>query len=450
MGDTGQQAVVLGGSIAGMLAARVLADHFAQVTVVDRDPLSKASDHRRGVPQSRQVHVMLPRGLQAIEALLPGVTDELVEHGAARGGSVDATFCFSGQRLCTVDAGLTDIRASRLLVEQRIRSRVLALPAVELLDGWQAVDLLGGDGAVTGVAVRPVSGAGDARTLDADLVVDATGRGSRAPAWLEAMGVARPEEDQVAAHVVYTTVEFPQRPDEPVREIIVGPAPPAARGGAAVAIEGGRWVVTLAGRGDDHAPTDTAGFVEYARTLPIPDIHALVRDREPLTDAKVFQYRANRRRRYDRMPAFPDGLVVVGDALCSFNPVYGQGMSMAALQAQVLHRCLADGTERLGPRFFAAVAPDVDVAWDMATMTDAKYPAAGVTRTLKDRLIGGYLDRVVRVAGSDPVVAAAFLRVATLMAPPESVLHPRIAGRVLTTSVRPPAGGRAAPAPTAT
>ncbi len=446
----GQHAVVLGGSIAGMLAARVLADHYARVTVVDRDPLSAVDGHRRGAPQSRQVHVLLPRGRQALEQLLPGATDELVAQGATTGGTTEATFCFSGQRLCPVDAGLTVIRASRLLLEQQVRSRVLDLPGVELMDGWQVAGLRGDGGTVTGVDLRPVAGPGEVRAVHADLVVDATGRGSRAPTWLEALGFPRPAEDEVNAHVVYTTFEFPQRPAEPVHEIIVGPAAPRVRGGVAVAVEGGRWVVTLAGRGDEHAPTDLAGFVDYARMLPIPDIHELIRDRDPLTEAVQYQYRANRRRRFELLDRVPDGLVVVGDALCSFNPVYGQGMSMAAVEALVLQQCLADGGARIGPRFFGAVAADLDMAWELAVMADARYPDAGVTRTLRDRLIGSYLDRVTRVATSDATVATAFIRVVTMTAPPPSVLHPRIARRVLADAVRSPSRGRAAPVPTTT
>lgn len=446
----GEHAVVLGGSIAGLLAARVLADHYARVTVVDRDLLSADDGHRRGAPQSRQVHVLLPRGRQALEELLPGATEELVAHGAATGGTAEAIFCFSGQRLCPVDAGLTVIRASRLLLEQQVRSRVLDLPTVDLMQGWQVAGLRGDGMAVTGVDLRSVVEAGEARALNADLVVDATGRGSRAPTWLAALGFPRPPEEEVNAHVVYTTFEFPQRPAEPVHEIIVGPAAPRVRGGAAVAVEGGRWVVTLAGRGDEHAPTDLAGFVDYARTLPIPDIHELIRDREPLTEGVQYQYRANRRRRFELLDRFPSGLVVVGDALCSFNPIYAQGMSMAAVEALHLQRCLADGGARVGPRFFGAVADDLDLAWEMAVMADARYPDAGVPRTLRDRLIGSYLDRVTRVATTDPSVAAAFIRVVTMMAPPPSVLHPRIAGRVLADAVRGPSRGRAAPVPTAT
>src|SRR5690606_34281744 len=190
---------------------------------------------------------------------------------------------------------------------QHIRSRVLELPEVELLEGWQAAGLRGGDGVVTGAAVRRATIIGEERLLDADLVVDATGRGSRTPVWLEELGYARPEEDEVIADIVYTTVEFPQRPEDEVHEIIVGPAAPAVRGGGAVAVEDGRWMVLLAGRGDEHAPSDPAGFVDYAATLPLPDIHELIRDREPLTPAEMFRYRANRRRRYERLDRFPDG-----------------------------------------------------------------------------------------------------------------------------------------------
>lgn len=454
MGRIAGRALVLGGSIAGVTAARVLADRYDRVTIVDRDELSDVSGHRRGVPQGRHVHVLLPRGKRAIGELFPGFYGDLVAEGASLGSTMDATLCFSGQRMCRVDAGLDVVRSSRLLLEDTLRERVLALPNVEVLGGRQVAGLTSDDGrAVSGVRVLDRA-SGEEETFAADLVVDATGRGSQAASWLEELGYPTPEVEEVRADVTYTTMQYPHRPGDEVDEIIAGPEPSAKRAGGAVVIEGDRWLVMMAGVLGERPPTDHQGFVDYAGTLAIPDIHELIRDRRPLTDAVVMRYPANRRSHYEQLDRFPEGLVVTGDALCSLNPIYAQGMSMAAVEAIVLGECLDEGTDRIGPRFFEAVEGDVDVAWTMARSNDVRRAADGAPPSLKDRLLGSYLDRVTRAASSDPVVTAAFLRVVTMVAPPQTLLHPRVVLRVAADSlrrrVRPVTGDRGVRAPTAT
>jgi 2-polyprenyl-6-methoxyphenol hydroxylase-like FAD-dependent oxidoreductase len=447
-GRIGDQAVVLGASMAGLLAARVLADAYAQVTVIDRDQLPQADTHRRGVPQGRHLHALLARGQQALEELFPGLTAELVAHGVPTGDVLaDGRWYLNGHRLRQTPTGLVALCASRPFVEGHVRGRVRALPNVRFLD---ACDILGlattpDRRRVTGARVRRRAESGAEEVLDADLVVDATGRGSRTPLWLEALGYPRPPTEHVRIGLGYATRTYRLPRDALGGDLGVlhAPTPEHPRGGGLLLVEGGRWMVTLAGMLGDHPPTDPDGFLAFARSLGFPDIYQVIRDGEPLDDPVGFRFPASVRHRYERLDRFPDGLLVVGDAVCSFNPIYGQGMTVAALEALALRRHLQRGGQPQPHRFFGDLTHTVDVPWDITVGGDLVFPGVQGRRTVKVRLVNAYLARLHAAAAHDARLASAFMRVAGLVAPPRSLLRPGVAVRVLRASLAPAAGTRA-------
>src|SRR6266545_4460280 len=407
------RAVVLGASMAGLLAARVLADAYGQVTVIDRDQLPQAGTHRRGVPHGRHLHALLARGQQALEELFPGLTAELVAHGAAAGDVLgNGRWFLGGHRLRQAHTGLVALCASRPFLEGHVRARVRALPNLTILDRCQVIGLATTpDGRrVTGVrALRRADGnAGAEEVLGADLVIDATGRGSRTPTWLQALGYARPPTERVRIGLGYATRTFRLPPDALGGDLgmLHGSTPEHPRGGALLLVEGGRWMVTLAGMLGDYPPIDPDGFL------------------------------ASVRHRYERLPRFLDGLLVVGDAVCSFNPIYGQGMSVAALEALALRRHLRRGVVPQPRRWFREIARVVDVPWDIAVGGDLVFPGVPGRRTAKVRLVNAYLARLHPAAAHDAGLASAFMRVAGLVAPPQSLLRPAIALRVLRGNLR--------------
>jgi 2-polyprenyl-6-methoxyphenol hydroxylase-like FAD-dependent oxidoreductase len=437
MEPIGKHAVVLGASMAGLAAARVLADTYEWVTVLERDTLPGAVVHRKGVPQSRHAHGLLAAGRVALEELFPGLTDELVANGALSGDlQAQTRWHNQGLRLCPGPSDLQGIALSRPLLEGSIRERVRALPNVRVVDRCDAAGLVPtSDGrGVRGVRVLRRADGSAEELIEADLIVDATGRSSRSPLWLEELGYPRPAEDEVRIGVAYASRVYRRRPDhlDGDRAAVVAATPDRPCGGALLAMEGDRWMVTLNGYLGQRPPTDPDGFLAFAAGLPAPDIFEVISDAEPLGEVLPARYPASVRRRYELLHEFPDGYLVTGDAVCGFNPVYGQGMSVAALEALALRECLrARPTVGLARRFFAEVARIVDIPWQIAVGADLRFPSLQGPRTAKVRLVNAYLARFHVAAATDPVLGRAFLRVVNLMDRPEGLLRPTVALRVL-------------------
>ncbi len=433
-------AIVIGGSMAGLLAARLLAEHFERVTIIDRDTFPGGPGPRKGLPQARHVHVLLWSGQQCLERLFPGLQDALA---AAQAPPVDWT---GDARMHSFGAWAPRYRSgylmhpcSRDLLEWHIRGRVSEFPQVRLLEGCEAVDLLS-DAArrrITGVRLRDRDRPGHEQgELHADLVVDASGRESRTPAWLEALGYPAPPETLVDSFLGYATRLY-QRPtgfDEWSMLLIRPGAEASYRGGVIVPVEGGRWMVTLAGVGGDYPPTDEPGFLEFARSLAVPDLYRALQAAEPLGAISGYRKTQNRWRRYERLRRFPENLALVGDAVCAFNPIYGQGMSVAALEALALGQCLSDypGLNGLGRAAQKKIAGLIAGPWLLATGEDYRYPAtAGVQRTALTRLVHRYIDRVMILSNRDRQVFSAYFEIGQLVRPVSAFFAPHILLKVL-------------------
>jgi 2-polyprenyl-6-methoxyphenol hydroxylase-like FAD-dependent oxidoreductase len=442
VGSIAERAVVVGGSVAGLLAAGVLAEAVDEVVLVERDPWPEGPVHRRGVPQGRQPHLLLGRGREELEGLFPGFGADVVAAGGHEWDlQGDGRYVSEAGLMAHRPSGMVGVAASRPLLESVLRRRVTALHGVCPLAPATAEPVLSGD-RVAGVRVRRRTG--EERELAAAVVVDATGRGSHQPAWLERQGYGRPPEVSLPLGLSYTSWTFPrERGDlDGAAVCIVSASPDLPRGGSATAIEGDRWLVTASGYHGASAPRDLAGFRAFLDRLVSPEIGRLIAGREPLEPAPVVhRLPASVRRHYEWMPRRPEGLLVVGDAYASFNPVYGQGMTVAALEATALRADLALGLDGLADRSARSTARAASPAWDMAAAGDLRLSAPTGRRPLRTRVLDAWLGRVVRAATTDPQVAEAFLRTVNLMAPPSSLLSPAVAVRVLR-------AGRSAPAVT--
>jgi 2-polyprenyl-6-methoxyphenol hydroxylase-like FAD-dependent oxidoreductase len=446
----GDHAVVIGGSIAGLLAARVLADYFAEVTIVERDSLPDTVAPRKGVPQGRHAHGLLGLGQQVMTRYFPGLFEELRAQGATPVDlAYDTGWYQAGCWRARVDSGMVASLQSRPFLETAVRRRVQALPNVRFLTGHTATGLQAGADSshITGVQVQSQAGA-DETILPAALVVDAGGRGSRAPQWLEALGYPPVEETHVKMDVGYTTCFFRRPPGFAAdwKMLILIPQPPhETRMGLLLPMEGDQWMVSWCGWHRDYAPTDRAGFLEYARTLPVPDLYHAIKDAEPVTPIAAHKIPSNQWRHYERMARFPEGLAILGDALCSFNPTYGQGMTAAALDVTVLETCLrrhaarrAPGLDGLADRYRRKVAGAVATPWLLATVEDFRYPQTEGVRPPVTPLLHWYLDRLYAATEHDPRLVTRFLRVMHMHSSPATLFAPPTVFRVLTARWRYP------------
>jgi flavin-dependent dehydrogenase len=429
------QVAVIGAGIAGLVAARVLADVYDGVTILERESIPPHPEFRKGVAQGRHPHALLGRGHNVLEELFPGLIAELVSNGAVAGDiSADSIWFDQGYYLASGPSDLRGILLSRPMLEHYVRQRVLALKGVRLLERSLVQGLVSNETSDRVLGVRLTAPAHQAsKQIAADLVVDASGRHSRSPGWLVAMGYTNQQSEIIRVDLGYMTRLFRRLPQQlgGKRGVLITAQAPNWRFGVALAIEDDRWIITLGGYFGDAPPANERSFLEFARTLATPEIADLLLAAEPQSPFASFRFAASRRSRYEGMGRFPANYLVFGDALCSFTPVYGQGITVAGLQGLALRNCLADGSRRLALRFFTEASSAIDAPWRIAAGSDSRHPRLAYRRTYGDRLLDWYVGKVHRAAAVDIEVAHAFLRVANLLGPPSLLFSPSIFVKVL-------------------
>ena len=425
-------AVVIGAGIAGLTAARVLAGRFAHVTVLDRDTLPAGGGPRRGVPQSGHGHILLVSGLRELTGLFPGLADELADRGASRFDLGSGLYNYRFGRLrpaAPVGHDLTSM--SRPLLEAVLRGRVAARPEVTCRDGVAVTALTGTADAVTGVVLDT------GETIAADLVVDCSGRGSRSDRWLGDLGLPAPRQLEVKVGVGYATRLYRRVPGQLAgwQGALVLPDPPAEkRSGLALPIEDDRWLVSIGGWHVGAVPDDIAGFETYAKSLPDPIVADLIAEAEPLGAPVSIRFPASRRRLFGELARHPAGFLTVGDAGCSFNPIYGQGMTVAVLAAVALGETLdrhGSVTAAAARAYYRAAATLIAVPWRFAVGNDFAYPETTGPRPRGVGLTNWYARRLAIAAHRSPELTQTYVKVQQLLAPPSELLRPAVVAKVL-------------------
>ncbi|MFC5180753.1 NAD(P)/FAD-dependent oxidoreductase [Actinomadura harenae] len=439
MGDVDDHAIVIGAGVTGVLTARALARRFARVTVVDRDTLRPEPAFRPGLPQSPQIHAFWKRGVDCAEYLLPGLTRDLADRGAHLLVVPRDFLWLSPVGWFPRVSGTGDLTCSRPLLDWLLRHRADADPRIEFLQDSLVTGLVatpGGDG-VQGVRVR-TTGSDDSRVLTAGLVADASGRRSEATKWLTELGYAAPSVERYDAGFGYSSryYKLPDSAERDWKAIYIQTSPSMPRGAALVPVEGGRWMATLMGCGDHVPPTKDDQFLDYVRSLRSPVLYEALREAEPLSDAQAFRNTANEWRHYESMDRRPRGFIVLGDALCRFNPVYGQGMTVGAMSAKAIADAI-DGMDPTrihddSPRLQRVAAAQSADAWALATGEDLRFPwTRGRPPGAKVKLLHQYMSHVVAAGNVDASTCRTIFQVFGMTAPPTALFKPSSVARVL-------------------
>lgn len=447
-------ALVIGGSLAGLLAGRVLANHFDRVTILERDFYPQQPAPRQGLPQSRFPHTLMLRGQQILEQFFPGLKAELLAQGSiAIDSSQEIAYLTPAGWAARGPSNLTLLACSRDLLDWNIRRRLRSLPNVEFLEGASVTGLLANVAKtqIVGVSARIRNSSRDdqsvtksnhetIRELHADLVVDASGKASHAPQWLEDLGYEPPQETEVNAFVGYTARIYQPSSNADVdwKLLFIQPDPPKEnRGGAIFPIEGNRWIVSLTGGDRDYPPTDEAGFLAFARSLRSSALFDAIHDATPLTPIYTYRSNENRLRHYDRLRHQPEQFIVIGHAACAFNPTYGQGMTVAAIEADLLdqffqnHPCsmsMSGQTRRLQKKLAKAHRD----AWALSISQDDRYRRTeGKKSNAMTHFMTWYSDQVQTLVVEQAEVQIAMMEVMHLLKPLSMLFQPFIIGRVI-------------------
>lgn len=451
-------AVVIGASMAGLVAARVLADHFDRVTVVERDRLPSEPVVRAGVPQARHVHVLLLNGARLLEGLFPGLDDRLHAAGCPQLDWTSDVWLYNwGSWKPRVPSGLTSHAVSRELLEWTIRERVADNDRVRFLEQTEVTGLVSDPERRRAVGVRLRSRAGSQTAeipggsaqdeeLEADLIVNASGRDAHTARWLEDLGYPVPPETHVNSHLGYATRYYrpPDGHEAAWKAVVIAATPPASRGAVLMPVDGGRWIVTLAGSAGDFPPTDEEGFAAFTRSLPTPLLADVLELATPTSSIVGYRRTENILRDFAKVPRFLEGFVSIGDAVCAFNPVYGQGMTVAAQSATVLGTTLREHRDRHGAdssglamEYHRRLARVLGDPWLLATGEDLRYPSTtGAEPTIAMRIVRPYLDRVLLGARDDPAAYKTVVEVIHLLRPPLALFRPGILAMVLRRMLR--------------
>jgi 2-polyprenyl-6-methoxyphenol hydroxylase-like FAD-dependent oxidoreductase len=440
----GEHAVVLGAGMAGLLAARVLSEFYDSVSVIERDRLPDYPCHRRGIPQGRHVHNFYSRGLQVLGELFPGLLEDLARAGAVvvDDGELSNFYVRFGRYEMKRSgrfadpAALSLHMASRPFVEFHLRRRVKALPNVTFLDGHDVVELVTTADIVNGVRIiRRYNGF--LTELDADLVVDAMGRSARTPAFLENLGYERPTENRSVARYKYASQQL-SIPEGSITQRLVTFNPGGGKpGGLLLACEHDTWTLAIGQPTDaGEPPTDFAAMLALVEPSLPPAIVEGLRRAHPIGEAVTYHHSAAIWRRYDQMSRFPSSLLVLGDALCSFDPTYGQGMTIAALEALTLRDCLRVGDAQLAQRFFRASAHYIGQTWAANQARSRVTSPTHDRNSMRERLQGWMSRAALNASTRDVVLTERFFRVSNFVDPPSRLQDPALIPRIVWGNLR--------------
>jgi len=433
----GKRAIVIGGSIAGKLSARVLSEFFEEVIVLEKDQKNDSIAIRKGVPQGSQGHVLLKSGEEILEELFPGIIEEMVKEGSTVSDfAQDLLWFHYGCQKKRFNSGLSMIQQSRPFLEWHIQKKMEKIPNIDFRYGCKVTKLiLNAKKEISGVTVETLDG--KPMNLSGDLVVDASGAASFAPKWLEELGFNKPEKTEVKVDLFYASMIFRKLAagGSNWHSLLIYPNPPKQTSGGTISpIEGNRHLVTLLGYGFESLPSDHSSFLQYAKNLNQPDLYEAIKTSVPESGIQIYRFPALRRFHYDKMKQFPAGLLVMGDSFCRIDPVFAQGMSIAAMEAEVLRKLLKAFKTKgiLTKDFHRKISKIIDIPWLIALTEDFRFRHTSGKKPIGLSVLQKYVKNVVQACSYNEKVYRQFMNVLHLKAHPVSLFKPAILNAVFT------------------
>ena len=439
----GSHAIVIGGGMAGLLSAHVLTNYFERVSLIERDAYPEEPLARAGVPQGKHVHILLVRGQQILETFFPGFKDKLLACGAIEGDfAADYGYYFpSAGWVPRAPSSLKGYVCTRPLLEWQVHQEVIARKRVQVIEKQEVVNLLADSDrqTITGIQMRARNSEREIVDLEADLVVDTSGRDSQLPAWFQSLGYPAPPETIINPFFGYSSrVYIPSQDSKRTwKGLVIQANPPHnLRGGVIWPIEGGNWMVVLGGTGKDYPPNDEEGFLEFVKSIPAPEFYGALKDAQSVSPIYGYRRTANRLRHFERLTRLPERFIALGDAVCAFNPVYGQGMTIAASGAMALDKYLNKQRQKdlvgLPHHFQRKLAKINETPWQLATASDYHVPGIeGMNPNWIEKLTYRYIDNVVKLLPTVPLASKTFINVLHMLEPPTSLFHPAIVAHVV-------------------
>lgn len=442
--------VVIGGSVAGLISAQILSKYFKRVIVIEKDKIVSGLEMRKSTPQAIHPHILLAKGTRILSSIFPNFINAVVEAGAVPVDiSKDSLFFVGGDWQPRFKSDLNCYLCSRILLESVIRKQILENKNVHFVDGATVEKIIpdAKKTLVTGVNIKRIGSdeSTHEEVIDGDLIVDASGKNSKTPEWLYGLGFDTPEETHVDSNIGYASqyYQIPESFGTQTRLVLVFNNPPyQPKMGGIISVEDNKWLVGLYSIGKDLPSTKPDEFLEFARNLAHPKVYDIIKNAKPISQIYGYRIKGSRLVHYENLDSWPKNYIVIGDAVCTFNPFYGQGMTVAALGAQVLDKCLKIyfneiGDEKNFAKFFQKELFKTNShPWILATGEDLRWPTTkGKKPRLLIRLVQKYVDSVFLTTPHSKLATKYFQEMIHMIRSPSFLFHPVIFVKVLWKSI---------------
>lgn len=429
-----KKSIVIGGSFAGLIASRILSDFFGNVILIEKDFFPVSLEGRKGTPQANHIHILLAKGKQILMDYFPNLEKKLLENGANKIDFLeDGKFLLATGWAKRFNSGITTFTCTRNLLEKTLRDEIKIIPNIEIIQGTQVTGLISDPSNTRVLGVRCTTS--DKKfELKADLIVDASGRKTNTPNWLEEIGYKKPEELRVDSYVGYATRKYlpPKDFHKKWRMLVILNQPPNnPRAGLIYPIEKNQWLVGLSGIGKNYPPTDEKGFLEFTKKLANSEIYEILKNSKPISDIYGYRIEGSRQYQYEKLNSWPENFIVLGDAVSIFNPFYGQGITSAALGAQTLHKLLPkfkqNSLQGFSKTFQKELAKKTSLPWILGTSEDFRWPTTmGKKPSSLTRFIQNYAEKVMLLGPKSNLATKTFLEMMHMVKSPIVLFHPLI------------------------